>query len=589
MKFFITPQQSAFIPGRQIQDSIVVAHECFHHIIHKKKGSVAEMAIKLHLHKTFDHVEWDFILAIMNKMGFDSRWQNWIFKCISTTSLEFLINDKEYCSLKPQKDGLLMGVKMTRHYPGVSHILFTDDSLFFLHASELGAANLFRLLEEYCEASGQQINFNKSSIIFSPNTSTELKNKIVEKLINKIMMMVRNFWWGGDPSSKTIHWRKWDILTRAKSEGGMGFRDLKVFNLALLAKQCWRLVLNPSSFWARVLKGIYFPRDNFLNAKKGSRASWLWNNLLKGRDVLLAGIRWQVGNGKSINFWCDRWVSNSPHFFVRDAKGPFNSNSFVADFISGGRWNTSKLQNHVSAKAISDLMSIPLSFTNANDRLVWHHNSKGNYTVKSGYFIALKLVKEGLFQSDLSSHQASSSLNIYRYMNLLARSLVALLTILHCGGIPPINLVKSNCDGAFKRGTAAISVIGRNSDGKLLDGRGCCISASSPLQAELFAIREACLIIRQQQLSNAIIESDCKIAINLCSSEAAPPWASVVLIEDIKSMASEFSINLSFVPRCCNAVAHWVAKQALLKFLPLNWVFDPPVRLSSVLRSDLGF
>lgn len=192
-------------------------------------------------------------------------------------------------------------------------------------------------------------------------------------------------------------------MSKSKSDGGMGFRDFKAFNLALLAKQCWRLVINPSSFWARVLKGLYFPRDNFMNTKKGPRASWFWNILLKGRDVLLAGMRWQVGNGKSINFWSDKWIPSSPHFLVRDAKGPFNPNSFVSDFITSGRWNISKLRDHVSDEVISDIKSIPLSLTNANDRIVWHYNSKGIYTVKSGYQIALKLAQ------DCSSHQASSS------------------------------------------------------------------------------------------------------------------------------------------------------------------------------------
>ncbi|KAK1403352.1 hypothetical protein POM88_002957 [Heracleum sosnowskyi] len=139
-------------------------------------------------------------------------------------------------------------------------------------------------------------------------------------------------------------------------------------------------------------------------------------------------------------------------------------------------------------------------------------------------------------------------------------SLLAMLTILHCSGIPPVNLVKFNCDGAFKRGVRL-----------------------SALLAE--TLMES---FWMQQLSNVIIESDCKLPINLCSGEAALPWDSIVLIEDIKSMTSEFSINLSFVPRCYNVAAHWVAKQALLKFMSLNWVFDPPIRLSSVLRSDLG-
>ena len=103
MKNLISPQQSAFIPRRLIQDCIMVAHECFHHISHKKKGSVAEMAIKLDLNKSFDHVEWDFLLAVMNKMGFCSRWQSWIYQCLSTTTLQFLVNDEYFCSINPKK------------------------------------------------------------------------------------------------------------------------------------------------------------------------------------------------------------------------------------------------------------------------------------------------------------------------------------------------------------------------------------------------------------------------------------------------------------------------------------------------------
>ena len=108
--------------------------------------------------------------------------------------------------------------------------------------------------------------------------------------------------------------------------------------------------------------------------------------------------------------------------------------------------------------------------------------------------------------------------------------------------------MKFNCVGAFKRGAAAIGVIGRNSDGKLVDGRGCCVSATSHLQSELIAIREAYLTIRRHHLFNACIESDCETTNSFCSTESALPWDSAILIEEIRSIVVVFHIRILFVP-----------------------------------------
>ncbi|KAG5553928.1 hypothetical protein RHGRI_011706 [Rhododendron griersonianum] len=42
-------------------------------------------------------------------------------------------------------------------------------------------------------------------------------------------------------------------------------------NEALLARQGWRLLMNPQSYWAKIMKGLYFPNSSFLEAKKGLR------------------------------------------------------------------------------------------------------------------------------------------------------------------------------------------------------------------------------------------------------------------------------------------------------------------------------
>jgi hypothetical protein len=93
-------------------------------------------------------------------------------------------------------------------------------------------------------------------------------------LIEELNELIRDFHWGDEHDRRRMHWLSWDKLTQPKLCGGMGFRDFRVYNQALLARQAWRLLQFPDSLCARLLQGTI----------------------------------WRIGSGSMVKIWRDNWV-----------------------------------------------------------------------------------------------------------------------------------------------------------------------------------------------------------------------------------------------------------------------------------------
>lgn len=212
----VSPNQAAFIPRRQIHDNILLAHEVFHSLRVKERCAKSYMAIKTDISKAYDCIEWSFLEEVMRRKGFCDRWITLIMQCVTSVSFSVLINGSPYGRIQPSR-GLRQGdplspslfiltadvlssmmthaevshniipLRLSVGGPPVSHLLFADDSLFFVKVDYRNSENLITIFDEYEKASGQQINREKSTITFGEHVFQHTREGIQQILqISKV-------------------------------------------------------------------------------------------------------------------------------------------------------------------------------------------------------------------------------------------------------------------------------------------------------------------------------------------------------------------------------------------------------------------
>lgn len=225
-------------------------------------------------------------------------------------------------------------------------------------------------------------------------------------LIKAIESAIKAFWWG-DRVKKKMAWEAWSHLCKPKKQGGLGFCDLRGFNLALLAKQGWRLIKNPDSLMARIFQARYYPDGSFLEAGVGNRPSATWTETIDARALLIKALRVRIGNGFPNAIWDTPWLQDEGNFKLLTPRPPMTFYPLkVADLIDPdtNTWNKQFIEATFWPVDCAWILSVPIGAFISDDMLMSDYARDGKYSVKSAYQLAFA----GRGSKEASSLGASS-------------------------------------------------------------------------------------------------------------------------------------------------------------------------------------
>ncbi|XP_059663811.1 uncharacterized protein LOC132309531 [Cornus florida] len=212
------------------------------------------------------------------------------------------------------------------------------------------------------------------------------------KAYGRLTSNLLNFWWSGEAKSNKIKWISCDTLCKSKNEGGLGFKNVEAFNLALLAKLTWRMETGDDTLRFKSFKSKYFKNCNFVDAPHKSGASWVWKSILSAREIIQKGMRWHIGDGSKVNCWKDNWLPATSNFSVT-SKNLAATFSSVADLInhSSYKWKSDLVSQYFNLRDQSFILQIPLSSIGEANCKIWGPSKDGKFSVKSAYYITLSV------------------------------------------------------------------------------------------------------------------------------------------------------------------------------------------------------
>ncbi|XP_039134175.1 uncharacterized protein LOC120271557 [Dioscorea cayenensis subsp. rotundata] len=432
MDTLVDHAQSAFLKGRCILDNFAIAEEA---IFSMHKRRLNEHILKVDFSKAFDSVDWDFLLELLRVRGFGSRWLGWINSILSSSKASILINGSPSGYVRYQRglrqgdplspllfvlvsdvlctmfdnalnSHVLIGVPLGE-YGSICNLYYADDLLVLTvgGAEDLRVIKLILLVFE--GLSGLETNFSKTfTYLGIPVSGRRPRKQDWEKLVISVLSAVPTYWmslfrlppwvikkinriqrdflWSGadidKPRCRLVAWKN---ICCSKEQGGWGILDLSSFNLALLGKWRWKLLVNPHWRGVKILRFNYKDPIWDLYKHPRGRISYFWSGVSRCLLAFRECVTVHVKSGSETLFWKDRWFNGLAPMYIWAEEflvspRPNGTIRELAFLLTAPRFASNSVTR-------STCLGLNLGDDNEKDQKLWSLTANGSFSVKSFY------------------------------------------------------------------------------------------------------------------------------------------------------------------------------------------------------------
>ncbi|GJT69902.1 RNA-directed DNA polymerase, eukaryota, reverse transcriptase zinc-binding domain protein, partial [Tanacetum coccineum] len=204
------------------------------------------------------------------------------------------------------------------------------------------------------------------------------KNKLLSyagrlQLVASVLASMQVYWASGNLSKGKAK-VAWKLVCRPKKEGGLGIKNLSVWNEVLMAKHLWNIACNKESLWVKWINVVRLKGTSIWEVKANSNTCCGWKHILSLRSKMRPHVKYEIGNGETALLWHDRWWEGGVlnDLFPLDSLSVANTFTKVCEMISNGKWKWPMSWT----RHYPQLNSIPVpNLVESGYKVVWENNN----------------------------------------------------------------------------------------------------------------------------------------------------------------------------------------------------------------------